>query len=116
MSTSLALAGAYILAGELAAHPHRTAFARYEAVMRPYVHQAQKLPPGAPRIANPRTRAGIAVMNSVLRIAAGAAAGRLGGLASRLFSPPADAIALPTYPTAVTEPRRASSARTSGMR
>ena len=55
-------------------------------------------------------------MNSVLRIAAGAATGRLGGLTSRLFPAPADAIALPTYPAAVTEARRASSARTSGMR
>jgi 2-polyprenyl-6-methoxyphenol hydroxylase-like FAD-dependent oxidoreductase len=97
MSTSLALTGAYVLAGELAAHPHRTAFARYEAVMRPYVDQAQKLAPGAPRIANPRSRAGVAVMNTVLRIA-GPVSARAGGLMSTLFAPPADAIDLPTYP------------------
>jgi 2-polyprenyl-6-methoxyphenol hydroxylase-like FAD-dependent oxidoreductase len=102
MSTSLALTGAYVLAGELAAHPHRTAFAHYEAVMRPYVDQAQKLPPGTPRVANPRSRTGVAVMNTVLRIAASPAAARLGGVASRYFTPPADAIDLPTY-----EPRRA---------
>ncbi len=100
MSTSLALTGAYVLAGELAAHPHRTAFARYEQVMRPYVDQAQKLPPGAPRIANPRSRAGVSVMNTVLRLAASPAVGRLGGVASKLFTPPAEAIDLPTYPTA----------------
>lgn len=99
MSTSLALTGAYVLAGELASHPPHTAFARYEAIMRPYVDRAQKLPPGAPRVANPRSRAGVAVMNTVLRIAASRAAERVGGLASRLFSPPADAIDLPTYPT-----------------
>lgn len=99
MSTSLALTGAYVLAGELAAHPHRTAFARYEAVMRPYVDQAQKLAPGAPRIANPRSRTGVAVMNTVLRIAAGPVGGLVGGLTSKLFTPPADAIDLPTYPT-----------------
>ncbi|MEV6575375.1 FAD-dependent monooxygenase [Streptomyces sp. NPDC051577] len=97
MSTSLALTGAYVLAGELAAHPPRTAFARYEALMRPYVDQAQKLPPGTPRIANPRGRTGLATMNTVLRIAGSPAAARLGGLASRLFTPPADAINLPTY-------------------
>jgi 2-polyprenyl-6-methoxyphenol hydroxylase-like FAD-dependent oxidoreductase len=97
MSTSLALTGAYILAGELAAHPHRTAFARYEALMRPYVDQAQKLAPGAPGIANPRSRAGVALMNAVVRIAASPAAARLGGVASKLFTPPADAIDLPTY-------------------
>jgi 2-polyprenyl-6-methoxyphenol hydroxylase-like FAD-dependent oxidoreductase len=101
MSTSLALTGAYVLAGELAANPHRTAFARYEAVLRPYVDQAQKLPPGTPRIANPRTRAGVAVMNTVVRIAASPVAARLGGVASRFFTPPADAIDLPTYPTAL---------------
>ena len=67
--------------------------------MRPYVDQAQKLPPGTPRIANPRSRAGVGVMNTVLRIAASPAAERLGGLASKLFTPPADAIDLPTYPT-----------------
>jgi 2-polyprenyl-6-methoxyphenol hydroxylase-like FAD-dependent oxidoreductase len=99
MSTSLALTGAYVLAGELAAHPPSTAFGRYEAVMRPYVDQAQKLPPGAPRIANPRSRTGVARMNTALRIAAGPVGRRLGGLSSALFSPPADAIDLPTYPT-----------------
>jgi 2-polyprenyl-6-methoxyphenol hydroxylase-like FAD-dependent oxidoreductase len=97
MSTSLALTGAYVLAGELATHPHGTAFARYDRIMRPYVEQAQKLPPGTPRIANPRSRSGIAVMNTVLRIAANPTIGRLGGLSSRLFTPPAEAIDLPTY-------------------
>ncbi|MFD3324578.1 FAD-dependent monooxygenase [Streptomyces sp. NPDC058701] len=98
MGTSLALTGAYVLAGELAAHPHRTAFARYEALMRPYVDQAQKLPPGTPRIANPRSRAGLAAMNTVLKLAGSPAAAHLGGLVSRLFTPPADAIVLPSYP------------------
>ncbi|HEY2279113.1 MAG TPA: FAD-dependent monooxygenase [Streptosporangiaceae bacterium] len=48
LGTSLALVGAYVLAGELAAAAgdHRIAFTRYEQVMRAYVTQAQKLPPG----------------------------------------------------------------------
>ncbi|GAA1332625.1 FAD-dependent monooxygenase [Pseudonocardia xinjiangensis] len=48
LGTSLALVGAYVLAGELAASDgdHRAAFARYEQVMRPYVTEGQKLPPG----------------------------------------------------------------------
>ena len=48
LGTSLALVGAYVLAGELAAArgDHRTAFARYEEVIRSYVTQSQKLPPG----------------------------------------------------------------------
>jgi 2-polyprenyl-6-methoxyphenol hydroxylase-like FAD-dependent oxidoreductase len=43
--TSLALVGAYVLAGELAAAAgdHRTAFARYEEEMRDFVTQNQKL-------------------------------------------------------------------------
>ncbi|MFJ7209421.1 hypothetical protein ACIQWR_38550 [Streptomyces sp. NPDC098789] len=98
MSTSLALTGAYVLAGELAAHPHRTAFARYEALMRPYVNQARRLPPGTPRILNPRGRTGLAAMNTALRIAGSPAAARLGDLASRFFTLPADAIDLLSYP------------------
>ncbi|MET8681258.1 FAD-dependent oxidoreductase [Streptomyces sp. NPDC004647] len=48
LGTSLALVGAYVLAGELASADgdHRTAFPNYERVMRPYVGQAQQLPPG----------------------------------------------------------------------
>jgi hypothetical protein len=36
-------------------------------------------------------------MNTALRLA-GPVVGRVGGLASKLFAPPADAIDLPTYP------------------
>ncbi|WP_457032195.1 FAD-dependent monooxygenase [Kitasatospora sp. P5_F3] len=48
LGTSLALVGAYVLAGELGAAggDHRVAFARYDRVLRPYVTRAQQLPPG----------------------------------------------------------------------
>jgi 2-polyprenyl-6-methoxyphenol hydroxylase-like FAD-dependent oxidoreductase len=47
LGTSLALVGAYVLAGELAADDdHRAAFARYDQIMRPYAASAQELPPG----------------------------------------------------------------------
>src|SRR3954454_19365795 len=46
LGTSLALVGAYVLAGELAAADLPTALRRYEEVLRPYVTNAQKLPPG----------------------------------------------------------------------
>jgi 2-polyprenyl-6-methoxyphenol hydroxylase-like FAD-dependent oxidoreductase len=98
MGTSLALVGAYVLAGQLAASAsHREAFASYEQIMRPYVDQAQKLPPGVPRIANPRSRAGLGVFHAGLRLAAGPVGARIGGLAGKLFSPPADKINLPHY-------------------
>lgn len=45
LGTSLALVGTYVLAGELARADHRTAFRRYEEVVRPYVTQGQELPP-----------------------------------------------------------------------
>lgn len=95
MGTSLAFVGAYVLAGEIAAHvDHRDAFRAYERVMRPYVDEAQKLPPGVPRVANPRSRAGIAAFHTALRIAATPLVSNVSG---GLFSPPADTIDLPDY-------------------
>ena len=49
-------------------------------------------------------RAGLAAMNTVLRIAGSPAAARLGGLASRFVTPPAEAIDLPVYPLRQTAP------------
>ena len=47
MGTTLALLGAYVLAGELArCDDHRAAFTAYESFMRPHVRKAQRLPPG----------------------------------------------------------------------
>jgi 2-polyprenyl-6-methoxyphenol hydroxylase-like FAD-dependent oxidoreductase len=48
LGTSLAVVGAYVLAGELAAAggDPAVAFRRYEQLLRPYVATAQKLPPG----------------------------------------------------------------------
>jgi 2-polyprenyl-6-methoxyphenol hydroxylase-like FAD-dependent oxidoreductase len=48
LGTSLALVGAHVLAGELAAAggEHGPAFRAYDRVMRPYVARAQQLPPG----------------------------------------------------------------------
>jgi 2-polyprenyl-6-methoxyphenol hydroxylase-like FAD-dependent oxidoreductase len=95
MGTSLSIVGAYVLAGELASHvDHRDAFAGYDRIMRPYVDQAQHLPPGVPRIANPRTRVGLGAFRLGIRAASSPLAGKLGG---GLFAPPADKITLPDY-------------------
>ncbi|MEJ3744401.1 FAD-dependent monooxygenase [Actinomycetes bacterium KLBMP 9797] len=69
MGTSMALVGAYVLAGELAAAggDHRAAFARYEAEMRTYVEANQKRPPGGVRGFTPRTRHGIWLRNQLIR-------------------------------------------------
>lgn len=95
MGTSLALTGAYVLAGELAAHHHhQDAFRGYERIMRPYVDQAQKLPPGVPAIAHPRTALGLAAFRAALRLGATPVVGRI---TRGLFAPPADRIDLPDY-------------------
>ncbi|WP_420364244.1 FAD-dependent monooxygenase [Curtobacterium sp. L3-7] len=95
MGTSLAITGAYVLAGELAAHvDHRDAFRGYERIMRPYVDQAQQLPPGTPRVANPRSRAGVALFGLAVRAGSTPLVGKVAG---RLFTPPADRIDLPDY-------------------
>ncbi|KRE34378.1 FAD-binding monooxygenase [Mycobacterium sp. Soil538] len=72
MGTSLALVGAYVLAGELgaadrfdAAHLAAT-LARYEAVMRPYVDRCQDLPSGIDRYA-PMRESDIAITASVMK-------------------------------------------------
>ena len=78
MGTTLALLGAYVLAGELARHDdHREAFAAYASVMRPHVRKAQKLPPGTPRIANPRSSTGVRLLNTAVRLAASPIASRV---------------------------------------
>ncbi|GLZ42229.1 FAD-dependent monooxygenase [Actinokineospora sp. NBRC 105648] len=97
MGTSLALVGAYVLAGELDRHAgHRDAFRAYETTMRPYVTQAQKVSWFAPRLASPKTRTGIRILNTLAGLAANPRATRL---VTRFTNPPSDAIDLPTYPT-----------------
>jgi 2-polyprenyl-6-methoxyphenol hydroxylase-like FAD-dependent oxidoreductase len=69
LGTSLALVGAYVLAGELAAAggDHRVAFGRYEEIMRPYVTSGQKLPPGGVRGFAPGSALTIALRAASMR-------------------------------------------------
>ncbi len=96
MGTSVAIVGAYVLAGEIAkcGGDYGKAFEGYERLMRPYVDKAQKLPPGAPAIANPETAWGISVLNGVLGFVSWSG---LPGLLGRFGGPPADGIVLPEY-------------------
>jgi 2-polyprenyl-6-methoxyphenol hydroxylase-like FAD-dependent oxidoreductase len=95
--TSLALTGAYILAGELERHDDvAPALARYEELMRPFVDRAQSVRPAMIRAMNPRTRAGRVLQRGVFATAAQAS--KLGGLVNRVGRPPSDAISLPDYP------------------
>src|ERR1700678_1966693 len=63
--SSLALIGAYVLAGELSRTDDlHTALGRYEQFMRPHVTSAQEVRPAMLRRANPRTRAGIRALHA----------------------------------------------------
>src|SRR5262245_14866088 len=70
LGTSTSLVGAYVLAGELAATPgdHEAAFARYQAQMRDYVAECQKLPPGGVRGFAPQSQVVISMRNLSTRL------------------------------------------------
>ena len=96
--TSIALVGAYVLAGELAAAggDHRVAFPAYERVLRGFVERNQELARSGGSLLIPRTRAQLWLRNRLLALLP------LLGPANRLFSSQVDrtaeSIALPAYP------------------
>lgn len=67
MGTTLALTGAWNLAGSILRHPddHDAAFTEYEEKMRPVVARAQKLAPGMPKQIHPETAWGVWVLNAL---------------------------------------------------
>jgi len=68
--TDLAIAGAYLLAGELLENDnYQTAFKAYEEQLRPYVNKVQKLPPGVPRLVYPKSKTGVAILNFFFSLA-----------------------------------------------
>jgi len=69
LGTSLALVGAYLLAGALADADadHDRAFGRYESLLRPYATSCQQLPPGGVRSYAPLTRTGIRLQAAAMR-------------------------------------------------
>ncbi|KAL8789937.1 MAG: hypothetical protein Q9195_006598 [Heterodermia aff. obscurata] len=75
MGTTLAIVGAYVLAGELAKGLASTtatdkvvptALAKYEEVLKSYVDIGQELGPGIPKLAFPETAWGIWVLRSIM--------------------------------------------------
>ncbi|MDN3551614.1 FAD-dependent monooxygenase [Mucilaginibacter aquaedulcis] len=105
MGTTLAIVGAYLLAGELSQHiKHTDAFLAYEKRMRPFVKKVQSLPPGVPWLAHPKTKFGVAIVNAVAGILASSIIGKI----SKLFGDKAkdatnDEIDLPDYKSALKE-------------
>lgn len=96
MGTTLALNGAYNLAGALIRHPndHTAAFTEYEAKMRPLVTRAQKLIPGALRIFNPETAWGIWFLHAFMLTIHYSG---LPYLLFKFFGPPANAVKVEEY-------------------
>lgn len=68
--TSLALAGAFVLAGEVKSHPGdiRAALKSYEERMKPIIADLQTIPPGFPGVMAPQTRWRIILRNIAVRI------------------------------------------------
>jgi 2-polyprenyl-6-methoxyphenol hydroxylase-like FAD-dependent oxidoreductase len=97
--SSLALIGAYVLAGELSrAADHQAALAGYEQFMRPHVATAQNVRPVVLRRANPRTRAGIRALHTGARLIASPPVRAGMSLAGKTFGSLAvEKIALPDY-------------------
>jgi len=95
MGTTLALTGAYVLAGELtSATSVDEGLRAYHARVRPLVARAQKIPPGAPRLAHPKSRAGVTALRAALRIAG---LHSVQAVARRLPSTPSTSSVLPHY-------------------
>lgn len=84
MGISLAVVGAYVLAGELSIHTdHQKAFAAYEKILRPYVTTLQKLPPGTPKLAHPKSTTGILILNTIINIISSKTVKKIGKIFSK---------------------------------
>jgi 2-polyprenyl-6-methoxyphenol hydroxylase-like FAD-dependent oxidoreductase len=97
--SSLALIGAYVLAGELSRTGDiHAGLAGYERFMRPHVAAAQKVRPAVLRRANPRTQAGIRVLHTGARLAASRPVRAGMSMAGKTFgAATVEKLALPDY-------------------
>lgn len=100
--TSLALIGAYILAGELGSGDDVLgALARYERLMKPFIDAAPLIRPRMLQLMNPRTRSGIRVLHAGAGVVAGPVGKALSAAASAVGKLPVNLSAgdpsLPTY-------------------
>lgn len=98
--SSLALIGAYVLAGELSrSDDPRSALTRYEQFMRPHVSSAQQVRPVVLRRASPQTRAGIRALHAGARVIASPAVRKgLSVFGSRFGRSAAEDVTLPDFP------------------
>lgn len=98
--TSLALIGAYVLAGELGSTDElRTALANYERFMGTHVAASRAVRIGMLRRMNPRTRLGIRMLHGLARVVASPVARTAMSIVGKtFFHVSADELGLPDYP------------------
>ena len=95
VGATLAVVGAYILAGELSkTEDIPQAFTAYEGRLRHYVEKAQDIPKVAPRLANPHSHLGLAILHGTLKLAS---APGIRDFFGKLLSGKAKDIELPEY-------------------
>jgi len=96
MGTTLALNGAYNLAGALVQSHNDVdaAFQAYENSMRPLVEKAQKLPPGMPGLLHLESNWGVWVLRCIFRAFF---LSRIAVLFAMLFGPPANVVKITEY-------------------
>jgi 2-polyprenyl-6-methoxyphenol hydroxylase-like FAD-dependent oxidoreductase len=96
MGTTLALSGAYNLAGALLHHPtdHTAAFAQYREEMLPTVTRAQKLFPGMPWSLSPDTAWGVWAINMAVYLMTSSG---LPKLIFKYLGPPANKVEVKEY-------------------
>ncbi|KAI0465839.1 hypothetical protein F4859DRAFT_499428 [Xylaria cf. heliscus] len=103
MGTTVSLTGAYILAGEIARHGGGGAGAvdvpaalrEYESKVRPYVTEAQKLPPGSPDLLYAQSAWGVWFLTTIISLMAKL---RLIDLIVRLMPEDKGGLKIPEYP------------------
>ncbi|KAK1529604.1 oxidoreductase [Colletotrichum paranaense] len=96
MGTTLAMSGAYNLAGAILQHPNdlETAFGDYEEKMRPTVARAQKLAPGMPHSLHPETVWGVWLLNTIMFVLYWSG---LFSFVARFAGPPANNVPVEEY-------------------
>ncbi|TDZ35218.1 Uncharacterized protein CTRI78_v011526 [Colletotrichum trifolii] len=96
MGTTLALNGAYNLAGTILQAPDdlEAAFEAYERSMRPTVNNAQKIAPILPRIMYPETAWGVWLLNALVYVITQFG---ISNLLARLRGPPANSVPVGDY-------------------
>jgi 2-polyprenyl-6-methoxyphenol hydroxylase-like FAD-dependent oxidoreductase len=97
MGTTGSLVGAYVLAGEICRNTENLplAFSNYDEILRPFVHEFQKVNPFFLRLALPETRWGIAIIHFIVWLLCFF---RIPDLISRFSSEKRGGWELPDYP------------------